>query len=102
MDSSGTSGLSFAQVDTIDFQALSNSDQEQQSRLFRACCDDGFFYLDMAGTAVDIEAAVEDIYKLEQELFSLPESELLKYDIDKLSPTKLNGFEFSIAATRSI
>lgn len=46
----------------------------------------------MQGTAEDIDAAVEDIYGLETQLFTMPEEELIQYDIDKLSPKKLNGF----------
>lgn len=82
-----------AQVQTIKFEGLSKGDTDEQVRLFRACCEDGFFYLDMQGTAEDIDAAVEDIYRLETQLFTMPEEELLYYDIDKLSPKKkLNGF----------
>lgn len=81
-----------AQIQTITFEGLSNGDVDEQARLYRACCDDGFFYLDMQGTAKDIDAAVEDIYRLEKQLFTLPEDELIQYDIDKLSSNKLNGF----------
>lgn len=81
-----------AQVQTIRFEGLNNGDADEQARLYRACCDDGFFYLDMQGTAENIDAAVEDIYTLETQLFTMPEEELIRYDIDKLSPQKLNGF----------
>ena len=81
-----------AQVQTIRFEGLSDGNVDEQARLHRACCDDGFFYLDMRGTAEDINAAVEDIYRLETQLFKMPEKELMQYDIDKLSSKKLNGF----------
>ena len=93
MEDGDASELLIAQVAIIDLRALRDHDTDQQSRLFRACCDDGFFYLDMTGSANDLGSAVEKIYRLEIELFSLPESELLRYDIDKLSSTKLNGFD---------
>lgn len=83
---------SVAQVQTIRFEGLCNGDADEQARLYRACCDDGLFYLDMQGTAEDIDAAVEDIYGLETQLFTMPEEALIQYDIDKLSPKKLNGF----------
>ena len=83
-----------AQVQTISFESLNNGDADEQARLYRACCDDGFFYLDMQGTAEGIDAAVEDIYKLETQLFAMQEEELMQYDIDILSPKKLNGFAF--------
>ena len=83
-----------AHVQTIRFEGLSNGEADERARLYRACCDDGFFYLDMQGTAEDIDAAVEDIYRLETQLFTMPEEELMRYDIDKMSPKKLNGFAF--------
>ena len=85
-------GLPLAQVKVINLEALSIDDKEEQSRLFRACCDDGFFYLDIEGTTAGFGASVEEIYHLERELFMLPEQELLQYDIDKLSSKKLNGY----------
>lgn len=83
-----------AQVQTINFESLSNSDTDERARLYRACCDDGFFYLDMQGTVAGIDAAIDDIYTLETQLFTLPEEELIQYDIDKMSSKKLNGFAF--------
>ena len=83
-----------AQTQTIRFEGLRNGDADEHARLYRACCDDGFFYLDMQGTAENIDAAVEDIYRLEKQLFTMPEEELIQYDIDKLSPKKLNGFAY--------
>ena len=92
-DTTGTK-LAVAQVASVSFQALSDGDEEEQRRLIRACSEDGFFYLDMNGTAPDIGHAVQDIYQLERELFALTEEELIHYDIDRLSAQKkLNGFE---------
>ncbi|KAL8933871.1 MAG: hypothetical protein Q9211_005539 [Gyalolechia sp. 1 TL-2023] len=82
-----------AQVQTIRFEGLSNGNADERAHLYRACCDDGFFYLDMQGTAEDIDAAVQDIYTLETQLFAMPQEELIQYDIDKLSPKKLNGYK---------
>lgn len=45
----------------------------------------------MSGTESNIQTAINDMYELEQQLFDLPERELMQYDIDKLSPKKLNG-----------
>lgn len=84
--------LHLARVETISYEALRNGENDEATRLFNACCKDGFFYLDVCGAEGDISQAIEDIYTLEENLFSLPESELMQYDIDKLSPKKLNGF----------
>ena len=91
MENSPEDGLSLAQVKTINLEALGVGDKEEQSRLFGACCDDGFFYLDIEGTTAGFGASVEEVYQLEHELFILPEQELLQYDIDNLSSKKLNG-----------
>lgn len=45
----------------------------------------------MLGTEPKIQTAISKIYELEQQLFDLPENELMEYDIDKPSHNKLNG-----------
>ena len=81
-----------AKLETICFDTLRNGDTAESTKLFNACCRDGIFYLDMLGTEPGILQAVEDIYVLEENIFSVAEEELMQYDIDKLSPRKLNGF----------
>ena len=83
--------LLVAQLETISYEALRDGSEVEATKLFNACCHDGVFYLDMAGTGPDILKAVDDIYALEQGIFDLPEQELMQYDIDVLSPRKLNG-----------
>ena len=84
-----------AQLETISFEALRNGNTAESTKLFEACCRDGMFYLDMLGTEPDVLQAVEDIYVLEKDIFSEPEEDLMQYDIDKISPRKLNGFAAS-------
>ena len=81
-----------AQLKTVNLQALRNEDTLEASKLFRACVEEGIFYLDISQTSPDTLRAVEEIYQLEEGLFGLQEAELLQYDIDRLSPMKLNGF----------
>ena len=83
--------LLVAQLETISYEALRDGSEVEATKLFNACCHDGIFYLDMAGTEPDILKAVDDIYALEKGIFDLPEQELMQYDIDVLSPRKLNG-----------
>ena len=83
--------LLVAQLETISYEALRDGSEVEATKLFNACCRDGVLYLDMAGTEPDILKVVDDIYALEQEIFDLPEEELMEYDIDVLSSTKLNG-----------
>ena len=87
-----------ANLETVSFEALRSGNEAEATKLFDACCKNGIFYLDMSGTAPNVLQAVEDIYDLEEAIFRLPEEELMRYDIDKLSPRKLNGFEASLYA----
>lgn len=84
--------LPVAQLETVSFEALRDGSETEAAKLFNACCRDGVFYLDMAGTKPGILKAVDDIYALEEGIFDLPEEALMQYDIDVLSPRKLNGF----------
>lgn len=80
-----------APMKTISYHLLQRGDADEAAKLLNACCEDGFFYLDMEGTAPNIQEAVEDIFTLEGQLFALPEHEKNRFDIDQLSPRKLNG-----------
>ncbi len=84
--------LIVARLETISYEALRNGNEVEATRLFNACCQYGVFYLDMAGTEPGILNAIDNIYALEKGIFDLPEEELMQYDIDVLSPRKLNGF----------
>ncbi|KAL8966372.1 MAG: hypothetical protein Q9183_003399, partial [Haloplaca sp. 2 TL-2023] len=95
-DSRGRSaGLPSAKVETVSLAALDNNQVNEADKLFQACCTHGFFYLDFHSHSTAFETAVNDIYRLERELFDLPDAELMPFDIDVLSPRqKLNGDGF--------
>ncbi len=84
--------LPAAELKIVDCKALQKGDETECKRLFDVCCTDGFFYLDINGMQNGIFESVDRIYALEKELFDLPENVLMKYDIDKQSPQKLNGY----------
>ncbi|MCJ1404215.1 hypothetical protein MMC11_007440 [Xylographa trunciseda] len=92
-DGVGDIELPVAELKTIGFEALCNDLNGESIKLFEACCRDGIFYLDMAGTEPNISKVVGEIYALEEEIFNLAEEELMCFDIDKLSPRKLNGYK---------
>lgn len=88
------SNESIAHVDTINLPFLQHGDVNETSRLLDVCCTSGFFYLDLSSINPDLSKAVDDIYQLEEDLFRLPEGELMSFDIDVLSPSnKLNGYK---------
>ncbi|KAL8873069.1 MAG: hypothetical protein Q9174_001407 [Haloplaca sp. 1 TL-2023] len=97
-DGPPSAGCPLAKVETISLGALDNSEVDEAGRLFQACCNHGFFCLDFHSHNTAFETAVNDIYRLEGELFDLHEAELMPFDIDVLSPRyKLNGLR-SIAS----
>ncbi len=94
----GATQLPAANLETISFEALRSGDEAEAIKLFDACRKDGIFYLDMLGTAPNVLEAVEDVYDLEEAIFRLSEEELMRFDIDRLSSRKLNGFDASMQA----
>ena len=82
--------MQFTRLVTINCAKLQHC-EEERSRLFKACRDDGLFYLDMREVMKDIDTTVADIYSLQRKIFDLSEEEKMKYDVDVLSPRKLNG-----------
>lgn len=81
------------ELKVINLQALRNENSIETEKLFIAAKEHGFFYLDLntIPEAKGFEALVEEIYLIEEKLFSLSQKELMKYDIDKLGYLKLNG-----------
>lgn len=75
----------------IRYCELKSGSLTERQRLFQACRDDGFFYLDYGELAQDLTSVVQQIYRLQRQLFGLSDAEKLSYDIDELSPRKLNG-----------
>ena len=82
-----------AHLQTILCDPLSNGDKHEAAKLLKAASLDGFFYLDLQGSAfaalIDV---TEDVFALSKALFGLSEEEKLRYDIDELGRLKLNGY----------
>jgi len=81
----------------LSLRKLIDQDQQEVDRLWRACCDLGFFYLDLrGGTPSKRDSFREDgdgeingdgllqnaekLFHLGDEVFDLPDEEKLKYD----------------------
>ncbi|KAI9685954.1 MAG: hypothetical protein M1820_010709 [Bogoriella megaspora] len=79
----------------VNLQALLDDDQQERDKLFAAVKDEGFFYLDfrhVEGSSIILEL-LEDMFRFQEELFSLPDDQKTKYDVDTLSYMKLNGYK---------
>ena len=82
-----------AHLQTIHCGRLSGGNEDEAAKLFRAANKDGFFYLDLQGSAfAALTEVIEDVFALSKALFGLSEEEKLRYDIDMLSKLKLNGY----------
>ncbi|KAK5134193.1 hypothetical protein LTR08_006853 [Meristemomyces frigidus] len=82
----------------LSLKKLLNRDPEEESNLWRACCDVGFFYLDLRdGSPSKRDSFHEDgdgelngdgllkdaeaLFQLGEKVFTLPDEEKLKYDM---------------------
>ena len=83
--------LPVAQLEIIHFNRLQAGDEAESAKLFKACTGQGFFYLDLQDVEPAVLEAIEQIYQLDEDLYNLPDEEKLRFDVDKLSPLKLNG-----------
>ena len=82
-----------AQLPSIHIGRLHEGDAEEAAKLFKAACENGFFYLDFRGsTFTTMLDAADGVFSLAKDLFNLTEEEKLRYDIDKLGKLKLNGY----------
>lgn len=72
----------------ISLERLLEKDRDEEDRFWKACCELGFFYIDLrtggqGSGEVDGEALLTDAEKLfavQEDFFSLPLEEKLKYD----------------------
>ena len=88
------SNVPVATLQRVRLDLLQVGNVAEAEKLFAACRNEGFFYLDFRHAKSFVPEVVEGIYTLEEELFNLLEQEKLRYDVDKLSKMKLNGFVF--------
>jgi isopenicillin N synthase-like dioxygenase len=80
--------LETAPLVSISLAKLEAGDAAQELAYFRACCELGFFYLDMLGSKLG-EAIVNDSEKLnavQTEFFNLPSEEKDAYGRDLVDP----------------
>ena len=78
---------------TINLQALFDQDAAETAILLDASKQYGFFYLDLQ-TISDSEtvlSVIDQIYRFEEQFFSLPQDHLMEYDVGEIRYMKLNG-----------
>ncbi|MCJ1285513.1 hypothetical protein MMC26_004853 [Xylographa opegraphella] len=85
---------SCASLQVISYADLVSCNNEALLRLYSAAIDDGFFYLDLTGTACPtILPDVADLMTASADLFELPLSEKMKFDTNKLGLLKNYGYK---------
>jgi non-haem dioxygenase in morphine synthesis N-terminal len=86
------SDLPIASLEMVDLEGLRAGDLRESKKLFDACLSSGFFYLDLRNVKEGhVAGTIEGMLALDKELYDLDDDEKMAYDIDKLSPLKLNG-----------
>jgi isopenicillin N synthase-like dioxygenase len=80
--------LATAPLVSLSLAKLEVSESAESTRLFQACKDLGFFYLDMLGSSLGetIVQQAEDLNKLQTEFFSLDYTVKDQYGRDKIDP----------------
>jgi isopenicillin N synthase-like dioxygenase len=70
-------------LETISLQKLQNSDPAEHSRMFEACKDWGFFYLELPGAPHGevIARDADNVARVAEQIFALPVEEKLKYSL---------------------
>ena len=89
--------LPLARLQVISLRRLLDGDASEAEKLFMACKTSGFLYLDFEDAGHGMEELVKGIFKLDEDLFRLPQDELLRYDVDILNSLKLNGYVILVA-----
>ncbi|KAG5998072.1 hypothetical protein E4U43_002505 [Claviceps pusilla] len=83
-----------ASLRTISLHELESGSIDESLSLLQTCVEDGFFYLDL--THPDhfcLLECVQDIFDMSQSLFNYPSEVKNLFDVDKVSPLKLNGYK---------
>ncbi|TGO10551.1 hypothetical protein BTUL_0132g00240 [Botrytis tulipae] len=95
MTSHNNSQNSVQSLPTISLQGLFDQDPAEASKLLDASKQYGFFYLNFqtASNSETILDLINQIYRFEERLFSLPQEYLMIYDVDDLGYMKLNGYK---------
>ncbi|CAD6439605.1 cc19d793-7a5e-4e17-baa0-e62bef6a48b1 [Sclerotinia trifoliorum] len=80
---------------TTNLQGLFDQDPAEATKLFDASKQYGFFYLDFGTISKrkTVLSLIDQIYRFEEELFSLPQHYLMKYDVYEIKYMKLNGYK---------
>lgn len=70
-------------LETISLRKIQHGDDTEHNRMFEACKDWGFFYLELPGAAEGdtIAAKVGDVARVAEQVFQLPAEEKSKYSL---------------------
>ena len=86
---------SFALLKTISFSALLHGESDAIADLYSAGVEGGFFYLDVRSLEIEmILDEVNKLYGVAEDFFQLPLEEKMTFDLDKIGPHKIDGFDY--------
>ena len=83
-------------VTTVDIGRLEDGNHSELAKLLDAAQNDGIFYLDFSDSRFrHVLDLVDEIFALSSQLFAMSGEEKMRYDVDRLSKLKTNGFSDS-------
>ncbi|KAF2807213.1 putative 2OG-Fe(II) oxygenase family oxidoreductase [Mytilinidion resinicola] len=90
----GANAIRATELRTISFSALARDNTAAIAEVFEAGFQDGFFYLDLRDAETQpLLDSIEELYQLSETLFDSDQKELMKYDLDIIGPSKIDGYK---------
>lgn len=88
------SDLPAAELQIISAKGLIEGSKIDSDKLWQAGTKDGFFYLDLTDPAFEkLLDDVDTLFSASQKTFDMDLESKMRFDVDKLSPLKLNGYK---------
>ena len=83
-----------AHLQTISLHDLQVELPSEQKRLLQTCINDGFFYLDLKESTFSSSMSdINTIFELSKQLFDYSPEVKSLFDVDRISPMKINGYK---------
>lgn len=91
---SGLPSNKLASLRTISLYELKSGSVSEQNLLLQTAITDGFFYLDLTHPEFSsLLADIEAVFNLSEHLFNYPPEIKSLFDVDQISPLKINGYK---------
>ncbi|KAJ5175403.1 oxidoreductase [Penicillium canariense] len=82
-----------AQLETVNITELRKFSRGASQKVAQAAKEQGIFYLDLTDDNLSSNGNIEGVAALSEEIFQLPFTEKMQFDVDKLGEWKINGYK---------